>query len=199
MISSIHSSFKSSCKRSLNSCAIILVFVFLAPDLCQAEVYAKPALMYLISGDESAGSKTNTQRQLIDLSIGYIASFRLAVGAIYATERKEVQNVSTTNSTSRSSFGLSTGWVANSDPGVFLMGNYFFQSSFIDSANTYKGNGYQVDAGIKFKVKSTSIALQLSYKSFDYGTLLTGGAETTLSQHLVHTFLDPYFAMFFQF
>ena len=196
---------RSTLSRNLLFVALI-IGANLVFDTCvaQATIYVRPSLMYLYDRDEDNGSKTSTTRQLIDLGIGYIGQARWALGGLYATERKDVKSEpasggTTTTSGNRTSLGPTLGWVSAGDLGFYILGTYFVQSEYVEGSNTYKGNGYEADLGVRIPVRGTFVALQVSYKNFEYKKYSAGGGDVELSRPRVHTFIDPYFALFFEF
>lgn len=66
-------------------------------------------------------------------------------------------------------------------------------------SSTYQGGGYQVDLGVRFKLSSVFVGLQMSYKMFEYKKYTTGGASVALTEPIKQGFVDPYFALFFEF
>jgi hypothetical protein len=172
------------------------------------QIYFKPTVMYLIDNAENQGggnSKENNSRQLIDVGFGFIFEKGLTVGGIYATEKRTtetttVSGASSTVTTDRTSLGAGVGWSSPKEMGPFVMAYYFPQSTYVNTTTSYNysGSGYQLDLGVRFKMKHVYFGLQLSYKFFEYKEYTVATTKQSLSDPLKHTNVDPYISVFFQ-
>lgn len=170
-------------KNTIRILSTILVASFSTPVFAAGHVRLN-ALYW--SQETGQTTQTKTTRTLLDIGAGYSWPSGLMVGGLYGTEKLKSDD----NSTDRTSFGPSIGFVVK-DTGPFIIGTYFIESEYED----FKGKGYEVDLGYKFKVSAFSLGLMLAYKKFEYDK----NGSTTVSPPLTSTHIDPYFSFWFEF
>ena len=183
----------------------VLSLILLTGQNAFSAAVLKPTGSYMQSIDDSGTTKTTKTRTIIEIPFGYY--FDMGVGAlgIYSTEKGLDKTESTSGGgtsaveTSRTSYGAGIGWMDSSDIGIFVNGYYFFNTEMTQSTTTYKGTGYQADLGIKFPVKRAFLAVQFSYKYYEYNKTTAGGVETDLATPRKLQFFDPQAAIIVMF
>ncbi|MFM6929823.1 MAG: hypothetical protein ACKOX6_15240 [Bdellovibrio sp.] len=157
-------------------------FVLSSHQASAADILAKAAFTYASHSTTDNGSATASTRMIYDVGLYY--KFQGAggwcAGALY---QNDAQGGDT--SADRTSYGVSGGWMTPRDSGVYLLATYFVSSKYGDFT---EGSGYQADLGYKFTPKSTPIAMQISYKHYDYSKF----------DH-TDTYIDPYFVVMVDF
>lgn len=152
-----------------------------------ADGYLRLQGMYL-SSETGTEPKTKTTRTLIDLGAGWVSSNGWTLGALYATEKMKFDS----HTSNRTSMGPTIGWVTRREAGPYILGTYFVTSEFDDG---FEGTGYQFDLGYKFSIRRISLALQLSYRAFEYDEY----DGNSVSPAYTDKRIDPYFALWFDF
>lgn len=173
-------------------------------SLAQAGVYIHPSAMYLEDYKSASGVQTTTRRTLIDLTGGYSFDNGIAIGFIFGTEKQKTIAINTyytsESEASRSSYGPSLGWITPKNSGPYILASYLTNSDYDALPYSYRGDGFQIDLGFRFAVKSAYMSLQLSYKSFTYKKYTYMTSPTVeLSDPMKHRYVDPYFGFFFDF
>lgn len=169
--------------RNILGC-VTVVWATLFSTSVFADGYVRLDALYL-SQESGTATTSKTSRTLLDIGGGYAWPSGFTLGALYGTEK--IKNDS--SSSDRTSVGPTIGWYQK-DQGPFILGTYFFTSELDD----YKGSGYEVDLGYKFKVSAFSIGLQLSYKHFSYDK----NGSASVNPAYVQNYIDPYFAFWFE-
>lgn len=137
--------------------------------------------------DESNSASTTDvtrTRQFIDLAGGYLWSEGFVLGGQYAMEKDDETNKQEGN---RTSYGPMLGWISRSDVGPYITGTYYLSSKYVQGGNSYDGNGYQVDLGLRVNLSKIYLVAGMSYESFDYGK--NNGAA--ISPDLKQSHIDP--------
>lgn len=165
----------------------LLVLVCLSPLSAFASGFVKAAGVYL-SEESGQGTLTKGTRTLIDIGGGYVSQQGWTFGALYGMEKRK----SGDTSTDRTSMGPSVGWITRKESGAYVIGTYFISSEL---SPNYKGSGYQFDLGYKFSVGKVALAMQISYKHFEYNK----AGSASLEPALVNNHIDPYFALLIEF
>lgn len=157
--------------------SLLLLPLGFFPKKAQADYMLKTAFSYT---SHSTDSSTGT-RMIYDI----MADYRFAGGGWVtgATYQSDAQGGDT--STSRTSYGANAGWMDRKEFGLYLIGTYYISSNYTDFSG---GSGYQADLGYKFTPKKTAFSMQFSYKHYSY----------TQPTH-TDTYIDPYFALIFEF
>ncbi|HWU43678.1 MAG TPA: hypothetical protein VN132_09580 [Bdellovibrio sp.] len=141
----------------------------------------KVALTYTSHTDTTNGSSTKDSRTIYDIGGYYkFSGGGWVLGALYQNDSRGGDT-----SINRTSYGVSGGWMAPRDSGFFLIGTYFVSSTYGDFKD---GNGYQADLGYKFTPGNIPIAMQISYKNYEYS-----------KYNHSDTFIDPYFVIILDF
>lgn len=158
-------------------------FISISQQAAAMNVFAKAAFTYSSHNTTDAGgSSTSSSRTIYDIGVYY--KFQGAggwcAGGLYQSDAQGGDQ-----SANRTSYGVSGGWMTPRDSGFYLLGTYFITSKY---GEMEEGNGYQADFGYKFTPKSTPIAMQISYKKYDYSK----------SNH-TDTYIDPYFVVMIDF
>ncbi|MGE5084708.1 MAG: hypothetical protein ACM3MG_00300 [Bacillota bacterium] len=146
-----------------------------------AEFFAKAAVTYT-SHSTGGNSTSATSRMIYDIGMYY--KFQGAggwcAGGIYQNEAQGGDL-----SANRTSYGVSGGWMTPRDSGFYLLASYFVTSTYGDFSG---GNGYQADIGYKFTPRKFPLAMQFSYKNYNYSKY----------DH-TDTYIDPYFVVMVDF
>jgi hypothetical protein len=170
-------------KLILNTFKAFMFFGLLfSGSFAMADGLGKLGFIYLSSEATDNGTTTKASRMIYDVGLYYkFQGGGWVLGGLY-------QNDGTTSngeSGSRTSYGVSGGYMANKDSGVYLIGTYFISSVM----GTYtEGSGYQVDLGYKFTPRRIPLAFQFSYKHYDYSKF-----------NHTDTLMDPYFVVMVDF
>lgn len=173
----------------------VLIFGLLFANLSQAAVFLKPTFSVYQKQEENSGTKESLSRTVIELPVGWISQSGIDIHGTYSTDKNtaksETGGVSTELTGSRTSLGAGLGWFSKGDPGFYAMGTYYLSSDYIEDTRTYKGTGYQIDAGVKIGFRRVLIGLQVSHKYFEYKKYTMGGATVDLTEPRKQTYLDP--------
>lgn len=168
---------------------ILLIFtVYLFASHAYADGVIRAGVGYLINEISSGGTTTKTTRQNIDIAGGYRGDSGWALLGQYAIGK--ITTATTPGSTvngNRTSYGVGGGWITREMTGAYLTGIYYLSSEYEQQGTTYKGKGYQVDAGLKMNVSRLCMILGLAYENYTYDKISTG----TLTTPRKETHLGP--------
>ena len=159
------------------------------PTLARAEIYLKPALLYL----RSKGSSPNaSQTIIIDVAAGKLTDKNWVYGLIYQSDKSAIFQSPIAD---RTSYGISIGKVSAKDVGPFFIGHLFPYS--VDGQKIYQGMGLQGDLGVKVALRKYALTVQLSYKYYSYKRSAT--AQFTGPEEISESRLDPMIGIFLRF
>lgn len=164
------------CEAKIESMKLIIV-LFAALFATQAHAMdglGKLALTYSSSSMTTNGQTSSGSRMVYDLNVDYrFAGSGWVLGATYQGESQSPSSLS------RTSYGVTGGFVDRKESGFFILGTFFASSTY---GTMTGGTGYQIDGGYKFTPGKIPIGLQLSYKHYDYSKFDQS-----------YSYIDPYF------
>ncbi len=166
---------------------LLLAILALSSTTTFAAGYIRAGGMYM---SESAGTTemNESTRTLIDIGGGWVSGKGWTIGALYGTDKRKTS----AGSTDRTSMGPTVGWITRKESGLYILGTYFLTSTL---SPNYKGTGYEADLGYKFQIQRLALALQMSYKHFDY----TRNGSASLDPSYKNNYIDPYIVLLFEF
>lgn len=166
----------------------LLAIVSITSLSAVADGYLKLGAMYMM-GAEGSDEMNETSRTLLDLGAGYVWPKGWTLGALYGIEKRKYGEGTT--DLERTSYGPTVGWITRDSDGPYILGSYFLKSE----RNDYEGTGYQVDLGYKFDLSKVALAMQVSYKGFEY----TKSNGNSINPPYKEKYLDPYFVLMIEF
>ncbi len=152
-------------------------------------------LSYLSNKTETASSGNTASSQssttFYDLSLGYMISDSVMVGAMYATKNSKDDGATVSTSTPASALGAMIGYSFSN--GVYFSGTYFLSAT---DGDYKKGSGYNIDFGWKYFMGSSFyLGAKLAYRSLKY----TENDSLPALDSITQTTIVPYLSLGFGF